>query len=292
MDLKDPGATSRAARMAKNPCAPLNDTIIVAVAQLVDDAQADRRNPSHSELEFHIKRAALVAGDPNSQGQTVGKAKRVLSTLSWSMEHNPDAGGEFVYSLVALVRGHGGFRESSPNYVGKQAIENAIAAFDQDGYELSLDGQLCPKLLDNLSGAALSDALKAYIRRAKRGADDAALVTGTGKDLMEAVAAHILEQRYGGYSSTSNFPTLLGQVFVALGLATPQEPVKSGEPPNKRIERAMYELACGVNQLRNKQGTGHGRPWLPTVTDAEARMATEMMGVIAERLLLRHTGIK
>ena len=54
----------------------------------------------------------------------------------------------------------------------------------------------------------------------------------------------------------------------------------------------MYDLACGINQLRNKQGTGHGRPWLPTVTDAEARMATEMMGVIAERLLLRHTETK
>lgn len=275
-----------------NPSAPLNDAIIVAVAQLVDDAQTDRRDPSHSDLEFHIKRASLAAGDPNSQGQTVGKAKRIRSTLSWAIEHNPDAGGTFVFSLIALVQGHGGFRESSPNYVGKHAIENAVAAFDTEGYDLSLDGQLRPKLLENLSGSALTDALKAYIRRAKRGADDAALVTGTGKDLLEAVAAHILQQRYGGYSSTSNFPTLLGQVFVSLGLATPQDPVKPGEPPSRRIERAMYELACGINQLRNKQGTGHGRPWLPAVTDTEARIATETMGVIAERLLLLHIGIR
>lgn len=88
--------------MAKNPSAPLSDTIIVAVAQLVDDAQADRRDPSHSELEFHIKRAALVAGDPNSQGQTVGKAKRVRATLSWSMEHNPDGGGEGTVDSASL----------------------------------------------------------------------------------------------------------------------------------------------------------------------------------------------
>lgn len=198
----------------------------------------------------------------------------------------------FVFTLIELVRGHGGFRESSPNYVGKHAIANAVAAFDSDGYELSLDGQLRPKLLENLSGTALTDALKAYIRRAKRGADDAALVTGTGKDLLEAVAAHIIQQRYGRYPSTSNFPTLLGQVFVALGLATPQDSVQPGEPPFRRIERAMYELACGINQLRNKQGTGHGRPWLPSVTDTEARMATESMGVIAERLLTLHSGIR
>jgi hypothetical protein len=273
------------------PSAPLTDTIIVAVAQLVDDSQADRRDPSHSELEFHFKRCGLSAGDPNNQGQTVGKTKRVRSTLSWALENDPDAGGELVYSLIALVRGHGGFRDSSPNYVGKHPIENAIAAFDSEGYELSVDGQLGPKLLDNLSGVALTEALKAYVRRAKRGADDAALVTGTGKDLLEAVAAHILQERFGT-CSTFNFPTLLGQVFVALGLTTPQAPAQPGEPPMKRIERAMYETACGINQLRNKQGVGHGHPWLPSVTPAEARMTTEFMGMIAERLLLLHEEVK
>ena len=277
---------------ANRPSAPLNDAIVVAVAQLVDDAQADPREPSHSDLEFEINRAGLAAGDPKAQGQTVGKAKRIRATLYWAVEHDLLAGGRFVHSLVASVQGCGGFRNSSPNYVGRDAIQNLIAAFDAEGWELSLDGQLRQKLLDNLSGVALTEALKAYIRRAKRGADDAALVTGTGKDLLEAVAAHILQQRYGSYPSTSNFPTLLGQAFVALGLATPQDPPQVGEPPRKRIERAMYELACGINQLRNKQGTGHGRPWLPTVTDAEAKMATETMGVISERLLLLHVGIK
>ena len=194
--------------------------------------------------------------------------------------------------MVGIIRGHGGFRDSSPNYVGKHAIENAIAAFGLEAYELTLDGQLCSRVLDGLSGVALTDALKAYIRRAKRGADDAALVTGTGKDLLEAVAAHIIQERYGMYSSTSNFPTLLGQASVSLGLATPLSPILPGEAPRCRIERAIYELACGINQLRNKQGTGHGRPWLPIVSEAEARMAIESMGVIAEHLLLLHMGVK
>ena len=110
-------------------------------------------------------------------------------------------------------------------------------------------------------------------------------MTGTGKDLLEATAAHVLQQRYGYYSSLSNFPTLLGQAFTDLGLATNQTAASPSEPPECRIERALYELACGINQLRNKQGTGHGRPWLPTVSDADARMATELMGIIAERLL-------
>jgi hypothetical protein len=266
--------------------APLTDTIIVAIAQLVDDAQAVRRDPSHSELEFCIQRARLAGGDPNSQGLTLGKAKRIRATLSWAIEHDDAAGGLLVAMLVETIRGHGGFRELSPNYVGKHAIENAIAAFGAEGYELTPDGQLRPRLLDSLSGAPLTEALEAYARRARRGADDAALVTGTGKDLLEAVAAHVLQQCWGSYAPQSNFPTLLGQAFVALGLATPQDPVQAGEAPSRRIERATYELACGINQLRNRQGTGHGRPWLPTVTDAEARIAIEHMGVIAERLLL------
>jgi hypothetical protein len=94
-----------------------------------------------------------------------------------------------------------------------------------------LDGDLRLRLLDSLTGLELPDALDAYVRRAKRGAADAALVTGTGKDLLEAVAAYALQQRYGSYPATSNFPTLLGQVFVALGLATPQDPAMPGEQP-------------------------------------------------------------
>lgn len=272
--------------------APLTDAIIVAASQLVDDAQCARRDPSHSDLEFHIKRAGLAAGDPISHGQTVGKAKRVRATLNWALENDDEAGGDLVSSLVSLVRGHGGFRETSTNYVGSEAITNLASALSEEGFELTVDGHLRPKLLENLSGITLTDALMAYVRRAKRGVQDAALLAGTGKDLLEAVAAHILEQRYGEYSITSNFPTLLGRVFTDLGLATPQEAVQPGEPANKRVERAMYELACGINQLRNKQGTGHGRPWLPTVTESEARMAVETMGILAERLLLIHQGIK
>jgi len=83
-------------------------------------------------------------------------------------------------------------------------------AFEAEGYELASDGELRSRLLDNLMGLQLTEALKAYIRRAKRGADDAALVTGTGKDLLEAVAAHVLQQRTGAYPTISNFPTFLG----------------------------------------------------------------------------------
>ena len=181
------------------PSLPLTDPIIVAVAQLVDDAQSVRRDPSHADLDHAFKRAGIIDGDPKSQGQNAGKAKRIRSTLSWAMEHNPRGGGDFVYSFIGTLRGYGAFRETSPNYVGRNEIENAIAVFGSEGYTLSADGELRPKILDSLSGTELTEALHGYIRRAKQGSQDAALVTGTGKDLLEAVAAHILQQRYGSY---------------------------------------------------------------------------------------------
>jgi len=53
----------------------------------------------------------------------------------------------------------------------------------------------------------------------------------------------------------------------------------------QQFECALYELACAVNRLRNREGTGHGRPFLPNVTEPEARAAIESMGLIAEKLL-------
>ncbi len=263
--------------------------IVIAVAGLVNDAQAEKsREPTHSDLDFYVGRAGLTATDPRVQGQTVGKAKRVRAVLSAALESAPDKGEVLVASLVALVRAKGGFRRGSPNYAGEEAIADAVDAFRSEGFILADDGDLRPASLDTLSGAKLTEALAAYVRRARRGSEDAALLVGTGKDLLEATAAHVIDERYGHYPQQANFPTLLGQAFLALDLSIPQGAPPAGEPPQKRLERALYEAGCAVNGLRNKQGTGHGRPWLPTVGEHEARAAIQLIGIVASFLLAAH----
>ena len=307
---------------------PLNDAVAFALARIVDDAQTDRRDPSHSDLQFCVVRWTLTPGDPNSQGQTVGKAKRVRSVLTWAIEHSYENGCGFVdqlvpwifdyytkldfspahkihkihalrmvsassalsscfcyRGLVSLVRTCGGFRDESPNYVGEEAIKGLRDAMASEGFVLASDGDLRPAALDTLSGTALTDALASYVRRAQRGADDAALMVGAGKDLLEAVAAHVLYECFGISNPPHNFPTALGQAFVALDLKTSADRPANGEPPQYRLQRALYDAACAVNTLRNKQGTGHGRPWLPSVTAEEARHATQVMGVVGDLLL-------
>ena len=266
--------------------APLTDSVIIVVAKLFDDARATRE-PSHSEIEFQIKRANLELGDPTKSGPPVGKAKRIRNTLSWGLENSPSDASKLTQNLIALLRGCGGFRASSQNFVGAEPIANAIAAFRSEGFDLTSDGEIRPLLLDVLTGAQLTDALHSYIRRAKRGATDAALVTGTGKDLLEATAAHVIVEIYGSYPQNSNFAALLGQAFVVLGFATPLDTVQPGEASQRKVQRSMFELACAINTLRNKEGTGHGRPWVSNLSDEDAKAAVEFMGTIAEFMLRR-----
>ena len=275
-----PPPTSAAA--ARPPRAPLSEAVIAAVTRLVDDAQVATRLPSHSTIDGHVRRAGLAHADPYLTGERIGKAKRVRAALYHALEFDVSSGERYVATMIGELRGCGGFREDSPNFCGRDAIQDAVAAFKAEGFDLGSDGDLRPIVLDGLVGKQMTEALHAYVRRAKRGAEDAALLAGTGKDLVEAVAKHVLVERFGSSPQTRNFPTLLGQAYVALGLTYEKA---NATTPQTLMDAALYDLACAVNKLRNAEGTGHGRPFLPTLTPAEARSAVESMGLVAARLL-------
>ena len=259
---------------------PLSDAVIAAVSGLF----AGEREPAHSVLDFQFERLGLRDADPGKSRPT-GKEKRIRQILTWAIEHDPERGGQLVGLLVAALRGCGGFRPESPNFIGGDDIENARVVFRSEGFELGTDGELRPLILENLSGADLTAALEANVRRARQGVMDAALLAGTGKDLVEGTAAHVLNERYGFYDEQANFPALLGQAFIAVGLVTPAHPKTMSESPQSAVERGLFETACAVNRLRNKQGTGHGRPFPPTVTLEEPRIAVQTMGLVSELLL-------
>lgn len=265
---------------------PLTDAIVVATSRLVDDSQTEKREPTHSDIQFQIDQANLASADPGRlSSKPIGKSKRVRGTLSWALSNNPSAGESLVSGLISTVQGYGGFRPTSSNYCGSEAITNLITVFAAQGWDLSLDGSLQPRVLSSLTGKALTSALQAYADRAQRGSLDSPLLAGTAKDLLEATAAHVLVEKWGAYPSTSNFPTLLGQAFTALGFATSSDPVVAGEPAQKRVERAAYDLGCALNALRNKEGTGHGRPWISGITPVQASFSIESMGNIASLML-------
>jgi hypothetical protein len=267
---------------------PITDSIIMSVARLVDDSQVESRQPTHNDLEIQIKRAGLWSADPKSQGLSVGKTKRVTAVLNWAIENNPSAGQKLVGLLLAQVRAVGGFRESSPNYVGREQIQNAIDSFRTEHYILSESGEVSAVVLDTLSGRNLTEALRSYAIRAKKGSEDAALLSGTGKDLLEATAKHVIHVKFGSHvPGNTNFPTLLGQAYAALQMATPQDTKVANEPAIKDYERALFEIALSINRVRNKEGAGHGRLCISALTPKESHSIIQAVGIVAEFLLDR-----
>ena len=264
---------------------PLTDAVIVVISNMVDDTRGETRKPSHYDIGVEIERAGLSNVDPKRQGLTVGKAKRIRSVLNWAIDNDYEKGEKLVKQIIELIRANGGFKTDSPNYVGESVVGNCKDVLKSLGIILGPDGIVTPMLFDTLPMVEQEKALKVYVERAKRGVEDAALLVGTGKDLLEAVCAYVLQEKWGSTPSFMNFPTLLGQAFTALDLATTSSPKLAGETVQKRMERAFYETACSINQLRNKQGTGHGHPFLSTIKPEEGKAAVEAMGVIAEYML-------
>jgi hypothetical protein len=118
---------------------PLTEGIASAAARLVDDHQAPRQ-PTHYDLERIIKECSLETADPNQgPGQPIGKAKRIRIVMLHAFEHDLLAGRRLLRKLVTVVRSDGGFRESSDNYVGAEAISNLAGELREQGFELSLD---------------------------------------------------------------------------------------------------------------------------------------------------------
>lgn len=258
----------------------LNDELALVLARFFDN-----RGPTHDELDRIFERAGLRDGDPKVSGEpsVVGKMKRVRAVSGYAIDNAPEKGAVLVKMLIDAIRAAGGFRETSDQYAGNENVEALRSALRNVGQDLDAAGNVRPTLMENLEGVEMTQALRAYVRRARAGATDAELVIGSSKNLEEAVARHVLKERTGQYSPLTNFPTLLGQAFALLDL----EPstVQLHKDPFKAVQQAIFLLACAVNRLRNSKGDGHGRPEQASATTLEARLSSQAAGLAGELLL-------
>lgn len=262
----------------------LTDEIAATVTVFFDGG----KGPSHDELDRAIARAGLKQADPGRQqdGEVVGKVKRLRAVFSYALEHDRETGGRLVLSLIGQLKADGAFRPSWPTYAGLAAIEALREALQSQGYALDADGNVSALVIDDLESPEATEALRLYVKRAQRGERDAALLVGTGKDLIEATARHVLVRRTGSYPTGESFGATLYAAFDRLGLrAAHNLEQQLDAEPVAAVQQALYLLAVAVNRLRNVEGTGHGRPFPPKVSDADARLAVEAMGLVSEMLL-------
>jgi hypothetical protein len=277
----------RSAALAKrfrvqNECV-LSDEVASALGPFFD-----RIGPSHDEIRTLIARAELSALDPeHASDGPIGKMKRVRGVLFSAVDQNPEGGERLVKSLVGTVRANGGFRAENENYPGPEAVLALQTAFRSEGCELTDDGSLMPLNLESLEGRELSEALLAYIRRARRGGWDAALVLGTAKSLEEAAARHIVKEHTGSYPTHADMPTTIYSAYSTLGLSALSAAAFKELPsdPRQAIQHAVCLLALAVNRFRNAEGEGHGRPDPTTATDVEASIVGLAAAIVTQLLL-------
>lgn len=262
----------------------LDPGVIVSFARIVEQSSSFYRKPSHNEISKVLHDLSIADLDPRIDDPGLSKVKRIeflLYTLT-SEDIYSTKGQELFFRLLDLLRGYGGFREDSENYVGKEAFENFLYVLKSSGIFIDEGGNITPVILDNLTESEYEEALIKYIRRAKKGSMDAALLVGTSKDLLEAVSYHVILKRMGTYKQ-KHFPTPLGLAFNCLNMTTP---AYKGEFSHvAKMESDSYELGCSINKLRNQEGTGHGRLFLPSIADHEATADIEVMGMISDYMM-------
>jgi hypothetical protein len=218
----------------------MNDAMAGVIAGMV---QSDAPL-SHDDLDSAFTRFGLQAGDPGRRDPTgpVGKMRRVKAVLTFATDNRPAAGGDLALFILGRLRGQGAFRSGATYSIPVEMTANLRAELQRQGFRFTSDGEVLPELLDELDGVEATNALRHYARRARAGASDAVLVSGTSKNLLEATARHVLTERVGSYNGHMPFPGTMLHAFKALGIdaVTGGEDALRSQLSTDRIER-LYQ---------------------------------------------------
>jgi hypothetical protein len=246
--------------------------------------------PSHDELDVAASRTKLDRFDPRRESTQIGKMKRIRQILVAATDNDPPAGIAFAKQVIALLRSDGAFTTPRKDGTTPAKVDALRRALDTLGYTIDSTGAIRNKVIDNLTGAAMTDALQSYVRRMNLNPDDPELQLGTAKDLDEATARHVLTERTGSYpvgGQAGSYPVTLANAFTAVGFAVAGQ-VTLDPDAHRAVQQCLFLLSTAVNRLRNVAGTGHGRPKLggsAPLTASEARLVSRASALVAGALL-------
>lgn len=122
--------------------------------------------------------------------------------------------------------------------------------------------------------------------RLRSSTTDPALAIGTAKDLLESVAKFVLEDLGMPVDGKMDFNAVWYIARERLGIL-PEKVDQSlpGYKQLRKIHQSSWAIAENVNELRNLQGTGHGRT-LPTgVSEDLALLVVREACSVAEYML-------
>lgn len=259
---------------------PLNDEIAGALGRFFFGGSG----PSHSALTQAFIAAGVARHDPyDSAMGTPNKQQRVLEVARLAQRESA-SGKKLAEALLNALRLHGTFRDDDR----REDIQSLREAFLHAGWNLSADGRLERAGFVDLDTGG-RQALDEQIERLRRNIDDPAALLGTAKELLEAVAKFILDDGGMPVQKAAPFDMVITLAFERLSFVTGQ--VDENVPGAKQV-RAIHasakKIAVQVNELRNLQGTGHGRT-LPTgISPETARFVIREVTHVAELMLSTH----
>lgn len=241
--------------------APANSEIGAALGRFFHGG----KGPSHTSLTSAFSISGYAEYDPYD-GQIPNKEQRVQTVVRAAARH-PSRARELVEALLNQLRVFGALDDEHGSY-DKQDVTALIRALRRQGWTLDDDGYLSAIGIADLSTGG-RPALDEQLERLRRATDDPALLIGTAKDLLEAVAKFVLEELGQPCNPKADYTELWFHARDRLGIHPKN--VASNLPGAKVIQsvvQSSWAIADAVNQLRNLQGTGHGRT-LPTGVTAE-----------------------
>jgi len=149
-----------------------------------------------------------------------------------------------------------------------------------DGWAVDDQRRITPTALrlDALSGFDLlrdgSGIIDAFRRIDLLLNDDPPGVVGAVKELIESTAKTVLEHLNEPFGANEDLPALVTKTQQALGLAVSSvDTLLDGADSVKKILGDLKGIAIGMTELRNAEGSGHGRARASNLTARHARLA-------------------
>jgi hypothetical protein len=169
--------------------------------------------------------------------------------------------------------------------------QRLVRSLRVDGFEVDDNGRVSsPAALDlGIDAGAIRDveALAGYERRIVESiTDDPELAIGSSKELVEAIAKLLLHD--AGVEPDPNWSAerLFKEALRTLDLSIESvEDERAGAESIRKVLRSLHQTVVGTAELRNRFGTGHGRPRRSGLGPRHARLVAGAALTLARFLL-------
>lgn len=260
---------------------PINGEVVATLTAFVRGG----RGPSHSSLTSAFLAAGIVGLTPYAGGSLdqQNKVDRITEAAR-KVWQQPTLGRRLVDEILSIYRVAGIFRDVEL----QMEVASLRSALLQRGWSLDHEGRLAPVGNIDLE-VGHRQALNDQLNRLRRNTEDAALLLGTAKELLESVGKFVLEENGRMPDRRIDFPEVMTLSMELLGVMPSQvDATTEGGKQLRKVYQAIRTVVEAINELRNDHGTGHGRTLPSGVSVQAARFMIRQATMVAEMLLSSH----